>query len=141
MAEAHFMLRSVRDPVEKFLVVLTALSKEQADRVKAIVEAEPSATSYTAICNALVFSHSLTLFQQIDRPVNMELLGHCKPTRLLAAMAKFSPAEDHHFFAYHFLQRLLREVPRFAVTGRVQRHAGSGGEGRQPYGSPSTPAA
>jgi hypothetical protein len=78
--------------------------------VKAIVEAEPSATSYTGIRNALVSSHSLTPFQQVDRLANMELLGHCKPTELLAAMAKFRPAEDHHFFAYHFLQRLPREV-------------------------------
>jgi hypothetical protein len=51
-AEAHFTLRGVTDPVEKFLVVLTGLSEEQADRVKAIVEAEPSTTSYTAIRNA-----------------------------------------------------------------------------------------
>jgi hypothetical protein len=62
-AEAHFTLRGVTDLVEKFLVVLTALTEEQADRVKAILEAEPSATSYTAICNALVSSHSLTPFQ------------------------------------------------------------------------------
>jgi hypothetical protein len=25
-------------------------------------------------------------------------------------MEKFRPAEDHHFFAYHFLQRMPREV-------------------------------
>jgi hypothetical protein len=106
-AKAHFTLRGVTDPVEKFLVVLTALSEEQADRVKAIVETEPSATSYTAIRNALV---SLTPFQLVDRIVNMEPLGHRKPTELLAAMAKFWPAEDHHFFAYHFLQWLPREV-------------------------------
>jgi hypothetical protein len=109
-AEAHFTLRGVTDPVEKFLVVLTALSEDQADRVKAIVEAEPSATSYTAIRNALVSSHSLTPFQLVDQIVNMEPLGHRKPTELLAAMAKFRPAEDYHFFAYHFLQRLPREV-------------------------------
>jgi hypothetical protein len=109
-AEAHFTLRGVTDPVEKFLVVLTALSEEQADRVRAIVEAEPSAASYAAIRGALVSSHSLTPFQLVDKIVNMEPLGHRKPTELLAAMAKFRPAEDHHFFAYHFLQRLPREV-------------------------------
>jgi hypothetical protein len=58
-------------PVEQFLIVLTALTEEQADRVKAIVEAEPSATSYATICNALVFLHSLTSFQNVDRLMNM----------------------------------------------------------------------
>jgi hypothetical protein len=67
-------------------------------------------TSYTAIRNALVSSYSLTPFQQVDWPINMEPLGHRKPTKLLAAMAKFRPVEDHHFFAYHFLQWLPREV-------------------------------
>jgi hypothetical protein len=109
-AEAHFTLRIVTDPVEKFLVVLMALSEEQTDRVKATVEAEPPATSYMAIRNALVSSHSLTPFQQVDQLVNMELLGHRKPTEWLEAIAKFQPTEDNHFFAYHFLQRLPREA-------------------------------
>jgi hypothetical protein len=63
-----------------------------------------------AIRNALVSSHSLTPFQQVDRLMIIEPLGHRKPTKLLVAMAKFWPAENHPFFAYHFLQMLLREV-------------------------------
>jgi hypothetical protein len=40
----------------------------------------------------------------------MESLGYRKPTELLAEMVKFRPSEDHHFFAYLFLQRLPKEV-------------------------------
>jgi hypothetical protein len=46
----------------------------------------------------------------IDRIVNMEALGGRKPSELLAAMNKLRPKEDHHFFAYHFLQRMPWEV-------------------------------
>jgi hypothetical protein len=100
----------VTDPIEKYLVVLTALGEAQADKVKSIVEASPTAASYEALRSALVASHQLTPFQRVDKIVDMPLLGSMKPTELLTAMAKFRPDEDHHFFAYHFLQRLLREV-------------------------------
>jgi hypothetical protein len=113
VAEAYFTLKNVMGPDKQFLTVLT---EEQADRVKAIVEVEPSATSFVAIRKSLVSSHSLTQFQQVDRLVNMEPLGHCKPTKLLVAIVKFRLAEDHNFFAYYFLQRLLQEV-RVLLSG------------------------
>jgi hypothetical protein len=109
-AEAHFTLRRVTDPIEKYLVVLTALGEAQADKVKSIVEASPTAASYETLRTALIASHQLTPFQRVDKIVNMPPLGSMKPTELLTAMAKFRPEEDHHFFAYHFLQRLPREV-------------------------------
>jgi hypothetical protein len=46
----------------------------------------------------------------VDHIVNMEPLNRRKPTELLAAMSKYRPADNKHFFAYHFLQRLPREV-------------------------------
>jgi hypothetical protein len=62
-AEAHFTLRRVTDPIEKYLVVLTALGETQADKVKSIVEASPTAASYEALRTVLVASHQLTPFQ------------------------------------------------------------------------------
>jgi hypothetical protein len=106
MAEAHFTLRNVTDPVEKFLVIVTALAEQQADRVKHIIERQATATSYGELRTALIASHTMTPFQQVDRLMNMESLGYRKPTELLAEMVKFRPSEDHHFFAYLFLQCL-----------------------------------
>ena len=40
----------------------------------------------------------------------MEPLGTKKPSELLALMVKLKPASDKSFMAYHFLQRLPREV-------------------------------
>jgi hypothetical protein len=45
----------------------------------------------------------------VDHIVNMELLNGRKPTELLAALSKYRPADNKHFFTYHFLQRLPRE--------------------------------
>jgi hypothetical protein len=109
-AEAHFTLRIVTDPEEKYLIVLTALGEAQADRVRNIVEAEATPASYNALRGALVASHQLTPFQQVDKVVNAPPLGVMKPTELLSVMSKHNPDEDHHFFAYYFLQRLPREV-------------------------------
>jgi hypothetical protein len=46
----------------------------------------------------------------VDKIANMEPLGGRKPTELLTVMAKYRPKDDHHFFAYFFLQRLPREI-------------------------------
>jgi hypothetical protein len=40
----------------------------------------------------------------------MEPLGGCKPSELMAAMEQLRPPSDRHFFVYHILQRLPREV-------------------------------
>jgi hypothetical protein len=52
----------------------------------------------------------MTEFQKVDQIVNMEPFNGRKPSELLAAMSKFRPADDKHFFAYLFLQLLPREV-------------------------------
>jgi hypothetical protein len=46
----------------------------------------------------------------VDKLVNMEGLGGRKPSELLDEMDKFKPRYMHSFYAYHFLQRMLREV-------------------------------
>jgi hypothetical protein len=74
------------------------------------VEAEPNEHSFKKIREALVASHTLTPFQQVDRIVTMDQLNGRKPSEFLTEMEKFRPAEDHHCFAYHFLQRMPREV-------------------------------
>jgi hypothetical protein len=89
---------------------VTALAEQQADRVKHIIERQATATSYGELRTALIASHTMTPFQQVDRLMNMESLGYRKPTELLAEMVKFRPSEDHNFFAYLFLQRLPKEV-------------------------------
>jgi hypothetical protein len=46
----------------------------------------------------------------VDKLVNLEALGSWKPSELMAAMQKLGPPKDEHFFIYHFLQRLPKEV-------------------------------
>jgi hypothetical protein len=95
--------------VEKFYMVLCALSESNVDAALSILEAEPTQDSFRLLREALVSTHTLSEYQMVDHIVNMPLNGR-KPTELWAAMSKFRPADDKHFFAYHFLQRLPREV-------------------------------
>jgi hypothetical protein len=105
-AEAFFALRGVTDNVEKFYMVLCALSEANVDQARSIVEAEPTQDSFRLLREALVSTHTLSEYHMVDHIVNMEPLNGRKPTELLAAMSKYRPADDKHFFAYHFLQRL-----------------------------------
>jgi hypothetical protein len=109
-ADAYFALRGINDEIEKFYMVLCSLSETNIDSARHIIEAEPTADSFQQLREALVASHTMTEFQKVDQIVNMEPLNGRKPSELLAAMSKFRPADDKHFFAYHFLQRLPREV-------------------------------
>jgi hypothetical protein len=109
-ADAQFILRHVTCPLEKYYLVLTALTEVNVDRVQAIVEAEPDEESFEKLRAALVASHTLTPYQQVDALVNMEPLGARKPSELLAAMDKHKPKNMNSFYAYHFLQRLPREI-------------------------------
>jgi hypothetical protein len=109
-AEAQFALRRVSDPLEKYYLVLDALSEANIDLVRHIVEDEPDSTSFERIREGLVAAHILTDYQRIDRLVAMEPLSGRKPSELLADMNKLKPADDKQFFAYFFLNRLPREV-------------------------------
>jgi hypothetical protein len=109
-ADAFFALRGVNDEIEKFYMVLCALSETNMDQACNIVEAEPTNDSFRLLREALVATHTMSEYQMVDHIVNMERLNGRKPSELLAAMSKYRPADDRHFFAYHFLQRLPREV-------------------------------
>jgi hypothetical protein len=108
--EAQFVVRDVTSAVSNYYLVLAALSELQLAKVMAITEEEPTPESYGRIKEALLATHTLTPFQQVDRLVNMEGLGGRKPSELLAEMDKFKPKDMHSFYAYHFLQRLPREL-------------------------------
>jgi hypothetical protein len=90
-ADAQFILRRVTCPLEKYYLVLTSLTEVNVDRVQAIVEAEPTEESFEKLRAALVATHTLTPYQQVDALVNMEPLGARKPSELLAAMEKHKP--------------------------------------------------
>jgi hypothetical protein len=91
-------------------MVLCALSESKVDQARSIVEAEQMQDSFRLLREAVVSTHTLSEYQMVNHIVNMEPLNGRKPTELLAAMSKYTPADDKHFFAYHFLQRLPREV-------------------------------
>jgi hypothetical protein len=109
-ADTQFALRRVSDPLEKYYLVLDALSEANVDLVRHIVEEEPDATSFQRIRDGLVAAHILTDYQRIDRLVASEQLNGRKPSEMLAEMNKLKPADNDQYFAYFFLQRLPREV-------------------------------
>jgi hypothetical protein len=104
------MVKNVTEAADKYYLVLASLGEAQVERVHNILEEEPGENAYQKLKDALLATHTLTLFQMVDKIINMEPLGAHKPTELLAAMTKFRPKDDYHFFAYHFLQRLPREI-------------------------------
>jgi hypothetical protein len=108
--EAQFVVRGIADPVDRYYVVMAALSEQQSELVSNVLEEEPSAESYQLLKAALLSSHTLTPYQMVDKLVNLEPLGGRKPSELMAAMQKLRPPKDEHFFIYHFLQRLPKEV-------------------------------
>ena len=104
------MIKGVTDNIEKFYLVLGALTEDTVDLVKRIVEAPATPQSYGQLRAALIASHSFTPYQKVDMIVNMEPLGSRKPSELMAAMKKYRPDNDARFFVYHFLQHLPREI-------------------------------
>jgi hypothetical protein len=101
--EAQFIVRAITDTVDRYYVVMAALSEQQSELVSNILEEEPSAESYQLLKAALLSSHTLTPYQMVDKLVNLEALGGRKPSELMAAMQKLRPPKDEHFFVYHFL--------------------------------------
>jgi hypothetical protein len=96
--------------LDKYYLVLATLSEFQVAKVMAVMEEEPDEESYNKIKDALLATHTLTPFQQVDKLVNMEGLGGRKPSELLTEMDKFKPKDMHSFYAYHFLQQMPQEV-------------------------------
>jgi hypothetical protein len=109
-AEAQFRILEVTDPIAQYYLVTASLNEQQSDMVQHILDADVTADSFEQLRRALVLSHTLTSFQKVDWLVNMEPLCRRKPSELMAAMERLRPPNDSHFFMYHFLQRLPREV-------------------------------
>jgi hypothetical protein len=109
-AEAQFIIRRVTCPLEKFYAVLTALSEANVDRVRHVVEAEPTEESYNNLKEGLVASHIMSDYQKIDQLLQMEPLNGRKPSDMLVDMEKLRPADPDQYFAYMFLHRLPHEV-------------------------------
>jgi hypothetical protein len=109
-AEAQFTIRRVTCPLEKYYAVLTALSEANVDRVRHIVEADPTPDSYENLKGGLVTSHVMSDYQKIDQLLQMEPLNGRKPSDMLVEMEKLKPADPNQYFAYMFLHRLPREV-------------------------------
>jgi hypothetical protein len=105
-----FVLKRITDPLDKYYLVLTSLSEQQADLISNVVEEEPNETSYAKMKAALVSTNTRTPYQMVDRLMAMGPLGGRKATELLTAMQKLRPPRDDQFFAWAFLQRLPREV-------------------------------
>jgi hypothetical protein len=89
--EAQFVVRGVNNPLDKFYVVLTALSKANMDRVKHIIKAEPDKHSYQNLKDGLVASHVMSDYEKVDKLVNMMPLNGRKPSDLLVDMEKLKP--------------------------------------------------
>jgi hypothetical protein len=95
--EAQFVVKGVTSAADKYYLVLAALGENQVDRIHNVLDEEPGEGGYNKIKDVLLATHTLTPFQMVDKIANMEPLGGRKPTKLLAAMAKYRPNEDHHF--------------------------------------------
>jgi hypothetical protein len=109
-AEAQFAIREITQPLDKYYLVMSALSETQVDMVSSVLREEPDQESYGQLKAALVASHTMSDYQKVDKLMAMERLGGCKLTELLAAMQKLQPPRDEAFFAWAFMQRLPREV-------------------------------
>jgi hypothetical protein len=83
-------VKSITSEVDKYFLVLAALSEPPVDKVMPVTEEEPTEESYSRLKAALVTSHTLTPFQQVDRLVNMEGLGVRAPHGDGPAQAKGS---------------------------------------------------
>jgi hypothetical protein len=108
--EAQFAIRNVTQPIDKYYLVLAALNEQQFELISHVMDDELSDASYNKLKEALLANNTLTPYQLVDRLVNMEPLGGRKASELLVAMQKCRPPKDEHFFAYHFLQQLPREI-------------------------------
>jgi hypothetical protein len=109
-AEAQFAIRGVTGALDRFYVVLGALSEANVDKVKHIVEQEPDKNSYQSLKDGLLAAHVMSDYEKIDKLISMEPLNGRKPSDLLVQMERLKPADEKQYFAYHFLQRLPREV-------------------------------
>jgi hypothetical protein len=105
--EVQFAVKGISSEVDKYW---PHSPSSRWTKVMSVTEEEPTEESYSRLKAALVASHTLALFQKVNRLVNMEGLGGQKPSELLTAMDKLKLKDPNSFYAYHFLQRMPREV-------------------------------
>ena len=111
MAECQFHLRCITDEQDRFCILVAALSKESIRLVTNIFE-DPPQNPYTTLKVVLLKSHQLTDFQGVEKLHQLEPLGGCKPSELLAIMLEICPRgqDTSLFFQYLYLQHLPREL-------------------------------
>jgi hypothetical protein len=114
-------------PSGKYYLVLAALSEHQVDRVKNSVEMDPNENSFQRICDALVASHTLTPFQQVDRIATMDHLNGRKPSELLTEM---ETSGGSPLFCLSFSAAHAKRSEDPAGQKRQQGYASPGRKGR-----------
>ena len=112
VVEAQFKLRRVWSEDERFCNIAATLDKMTLKKVVHLVVTPDVTQPYTKLKEALLASHQLTDFQQVELILAMEPLGSRKPSELLADMWEVCPSDKHNskFFAALFLQRLPSHI-------------------------------
>jgi hypothetical protein len=108
--EAQFAIRQVTSNVDRYYLVMAALTEAQTEIVSGVADANPTEETYERVKAALISARAMTPFQQVDQLMAMEPLNGRRPSEMMSAMLKLRPPQDEYFFAWAFLQRLPREV-------------------------------
>jgi hypothetical protein len=111
-AESRFRLHGINREQNRYDYLVAALSKEAVSLVLDMVENPPQHHPYTALKERLLESHQFNDYQRVSLLFQMEPLGGCKPSELLAAMLELCPRghESSIFFTHLFLERLPAEL-------------------------------
>ena len=121
LAEATFEQCNVSDSRMKFNLVLTALSEDTLERVKAIVNMpEQQANPYLALRARLFEIYEPDEWESAARLLHMRELGDMKPSQLMDAMLALLPEDESPgvLFKAVFLARLPGDM-----RDHVQAHA------------------
>jgi hypothetical protein len=113
MAEAQFHLRGITGELDRFCIVVAAMSREAARPVGHLIAQPDLFTPYSTLKAALLASHQLTPYQKMEKLMAMPAMGARTPSQLLHDMLEFCPnpaAAGQEFFAFAFLHRLPREL-------------------------------
>jgi hypothetical protein len=84
LAESRFHLCYIDDELTKFYYLVSSLPKESVWLVLDLVETPLDEAPYMALKECLLSSYQLTNFQKIEKLHQLDNLGACKPSELLA---------------------------------------------------------
>ncbi len=112
LAEGHFTLRNITDPVARYYHVLASLSQDAVRLVRHVLHEDTGPLSYDNLRTSLLASHTLSNYQKMERMMRLPPLGDQETSVMLAEMLEFCPAGESStaVFAYLFLQRLPCEI-------------------------------